>query len=216
MKQKTPVDNESWRVFCAVEIPATARRLLLDHIARLKAAAPQAQASWSRETNLHLTLKFLGEISQASVKHLSDATSRAVAGLSTFSIRLEDAGVFPNHGAPRVLWIGINDFAGKLAELHARLEDQAALAGFAKDSRRFQPHLTLARLRKPLHARTLAAAHERLAFAPQEIAVSELLVIRSELSSAGSKYTVVSRHPLNRPEGPAVNSHARQGVDQGS
>lgn len=196
MKQQPLADNESWRVFCAVEIPATARRLLLDHIARLKAAAPEAQASWSREANLHLTLKFLGEIKETSVEKLSDAASRAVAGLSPFSIRLEDTGVFPNHGAPRVLWIGIKDLSGELAELQARLEDQTALAGFPKEARRFQPHLTLARLRKPLHARTLAAAHQQLEFEPQEVEVSELLVIRSELSSAGSKYTVVSRHAL--------------------
>ncbi len=173
-----------------------ARRPLLEHIARLKAVAPDAQASWSREANLHLTLKFLGEIKQTSVAELSNAASRAVADLSRFSIRLERTGVFPNHGAPRVLWIGINDLSGKLAELHAKLEHQAALAGFPKDSRRFQPHLTVARLRQPLHARTLAAAHERLEFEPLEIAVSELLVIRSEPSSAGSKYTVVSQHPL--------------------
>jgi 2'-5' RNA ligase len=193
----TVADKNSWRVFCAVEIPATVRRLLLEHIARLKAAAPEAQASWSREANLHLTLKFLGEISQTLVEELSGAATRAAAGLSPFSIRLEAAGVFPNHGAPRVLWIGINDLTGKLAELQARLEHEAATAGFPKEARRFQPHLTLARLRKPQHARTLAAAHQQLAFAPQEIAVSELLVIRSELSSAGSKYTVVSRHPLS-------------------
>jgi 2'-5' RNA ligase len=196
MKHKTAAGNESWRVFCAVEIPATARRLLLDHIARLKAAAPDAQASWSREANLHLTLKFLGEIKQASVTELSNAATRAVVGLSSFSIRLEHTGVFPNHGAPRVLWIGVNDLSGQLAELHARLEHEADKAGFAKEDRRFQPHLTLARLRKPLHAQTLAVAHERLEFEPQEIAVSELLVIRSELSSAGSNYTVVSRHAL--------------------
>jgi 2'-5' RNA ligase len=205
--KETRAGNESWRVFCAVEIPAPARRLLLEHIARLKAAAPDAKASWSREENLHLTLKFLGEVPQTAVERLSNAASHAVADLSTFSIQLEHTGVFPNHGAVRVLWIGINDFSGMLAELQARLEDQAALAGFAKEARRFQPHLTLARLRKP--ARTLAAAHQQLAFDPQEIAVSELLAIRSELTNAGSKYTVVSRHALERPAGPAFNSHAR-------
>jgi 2'-5' RNA ligase len=94
------------------------------------------------------------------------------------------------------LWIGINDPAGKLVALHARLEDEAAKAGFAKEARRFQPHLTLARLRKPQHTRSLGAAHQQMQFEPAEIAVSELLVVRSELSSAGSKYTVVSRHAL--------------------
>ncbi len=188
--------KDSWRIFCAVEVPATARRLVLQHIARLKAAVPEAQASWSREANLHLTLKFLGEIPTAAVEQLSSAASRAVAGLSPFSIQLEHPGVFPNHGKPRVLWMGINDRSGKLVELHARLEDEAANAGFAKEDRRFQPHLTVARLRQPEHAQTLAAAHRQLAFEPQAIAVSELLVIRSELSGAGSKYTIVSRHAL--------------------
>jgi 2'-5' RNA ligase len=189
--------DKLWRVFCAIEIPAGVRQEVLQHIARLKAAVPAAQASWGREANLHLTLKFLGEIPPASVEKLSDAASRAVVGLSPFSIQLEHTGVFPNHGAPRVLWIGINDLSGKLVELHARLEDEAARAGFEKEARHFQPHLTVARLRNPAHARTLAAAHEQLAFAPQAIPVSELLVIRSELRSAGSKYTVVSRHPLS-------------------
>ena len=188
------VSNETWRVFCAIEIPAPARRRLLEHIVRLREAVPEAQASWSREANLHLTLKFLGEIPRASVAELSNAAARATAGLSPFSIQLEDAGVFPTQGAPRVLWIGIKDAAGNLAELQARLEGEAGQAGFAKDARRFQPHLTLARLRKPAAARKLAAAHQKLMFEPQEIAVSELLVIRSELSSTGSNYTIVSRH----------------------
>jgi 2'-5' RNA ligase len=196
------VSNERlWRVFCAVEIPTPARRHLLDHIARLKEAAPETQASWSREANLHLTLKFLGEIPAASVEKLTNAASRAVAGLSPFSIQLEHTGVFPNNAAPRVLWIGVNDLSGTLVDLQARLETEAAQAGFAKEGRRFQPHLTVARLRKPQYARMLATAHQQLEFAPEAIVVSELLVIRSEPSSAGSKYTIVSRHELKGPKG---------------
>ena len=195
-RQDVCAPSDRWRVFCAIELPVTVRELVLRHISRLKDAVPDAKASWSREANLHLTLKFLGEIPQASVTDISTAASRAVVNISPFSIRLEQTGAFPRHGPPRVLWIGIDDFSGKLGELHARLEDESASAGFAKDDHAFHPHLTVARLRQPRHARTLAEAHQQLEFKPQEIAVSELLVIRSELSSAGSKYTVVSRHPL--------------------
>lgn len=184
------------RVFCAIELPETVRGLVLRHIARLQEAVPDAKASWSRDANLHLTLKFLGEIPQTSVSHISTAASRALVGLAPFSIRLEQTGAFPKQGRPRVLWIGINDLAGTLAELHARLEDESAIAGFARDDRPFHPHLTIARLRQPRHARTLAARHQQMELEPAEIAVSELLVIRSELSSAGSKHTVISRHPL--------------------
>lgn len=168
----------------------------MEHSKHLRDAVPEARASWSRADNIHLTLKFLGDIPLPRVEKLSEAAARAIKDLAPFKIVVEQTGAFPRHGPPRVLWIGIDDFSGKLGELHARLEDESASAGFAKDDHAFHPHLTVARLRQPRHARTLAEAHQQLEFKPQEIAVSELLVIRSELSSAGSKYTVVSRHPL--------------------
>lgn len=187
---------QTWRVFCAIDLPQNVRASLMAHIKQLREAFPQAPASWSRAGNIHLTLKFLGDIPQASVQDLSDAASRAAAGLTAFTIRLERTGVFPQHGSPRVLWIGIEDLEGELGKLHARLEDESANAGFAKDDRSFHPHLTLARLRKPQHADSLAAAHKQMQFGPMEFTVSEVLVIRSELSSAGSKYTTISRHSL--------------------
>ena len=188
--------EESWRVFCAIELSETVRQRVLQHVQHLRAAIPDVKASWSRDANLHLTLKFLGGIPQSSVQGFSDAASRAVAGFAPFNIRLEQTGVFPKPGLPRVLWLGINDLEGRLGELHTRLEVEAANAGFAKDERAFNPHLTVARLRQPQNARTLASAHKEMVFEPAEIPVSELLVIRSELSSAGSKYTVISRHGL--------------------
>jgi 2'-5' RNA ligase len=196
MREKPQHGNELWRVFCAIEIPEPVQQQVLQHIARLREAVPDAKASWNRDANLHVTLKFLGEIPQASLKDISNAASRAVAGLAPFSVHVEHTRVFPEHGKPRVLWIGINDLSGKLVELHSRLEDEAAQAGFAREGRRFQPHLTLARLRQPRDARTLADAHQQIKFDSVSIAVSELLVIRSELSNEGSKYTVISRHPL--------------------
>jgi len=188
--------KDSLRVFCAVELPQSARRLVLEHIARLKEKLPQAKASWARDANLHLTLKFLGEIPTASVADFSTAVSRAVSATQAFSIRFEQTGVFPTHGQPRVLWIGVNDLSAKLTDLHARLEEESAQAGFAKETRPFHPHLTVARLRQTDNARALANAHKQMEFDPLEVAVAELLVIRSELSSEGPKYTVVSRHPL--------------------
>lgn len=169
---------------------------MLQHVARLQAGEPDAKASWGRDGNLHLTLKFLGEIAQTSVPNISTAASRAVVGLPPFVIRLEQTGWFPTRGQPRVLWIGIDDSSGCLSELHARLENESEKAGFEKEKRPFHPHLTVARLRQPQHARALGAAHKQQEFEPAEIEVSELLVIRSELSSRGSKYTVISRHPL--------------------
>ena len=94
------------------------------------------------------------------------------------------------------MWLGIKDKSGKLAELHRRLEDACASEGFAKEQRSFHPHLTLARLRNPQNAQELAAGHQQLSFEPVDVKIAELLVLRSELSPNGSKYSVISQHKL--------------------
>ena len=197
MREKTDLDDERWRVFCAIALPRDLHERLTTHTNRIRDTVPDARASWSRADNIHLTLKFLGDVSLPKVEKLSEAASRSVEDFAPFKIVLEQTGLFPAHGSPRVLWIGVNDLEGKLGELHARLEDETAKSGFQKEPRPFHPHLTLARLRKPQHARTLGSAHKAIEFEPAEIVVSELLVIRSELSSTGSHYTTISQHSLN-------------------
>ena len=192
------VRSEHWRVFCAIELPHEVREKVLAPSTRLRKALPEAHASWSKVDNIHLTLKFLGDIPESQVENLSTAAANASRGLDSFPIRVKGSGVFPTRGQPRVLWIGIEDLQGKLAELYRRLEGECARAGFHKEPRPFHPHLTLARLRKPASARALADAHLQMEFEPLELTVSELLVIRSELSSAGSKYTTITRRPLTK------------------
>ena len=182
--------------------------MLVHHMASLRRAVPEARASWSRPENIHLTLKFFGDIPITAVENVSTSTAHAVEGLVDFKIQVSNPGVFPSHGSPRVLWIGVRDVTGKLAELHARLENEAAKVGFEKETRAFHPHLTLARFREHQRrtkqssaeeaqlARALVSEHKDTQLPSMEIAVSELLVIRSELSREGSRYTVVSRHPL--------------------
>jgi len=189
-------EQEQWRIFCAIDLPHAIRQMVMARSMHLRNAVPEAQASWSRIDNIHLTLKFLGEVPQSRVEWLSRAAANTSSGFESFQIRVQGSGVFPTHGVPRVLWIGIEDLKGKLGELYGRLEDECAKAGFKKEVRQFHPHLTVARLRKPQYGRTLAASHKAMEFEPAEITVSELLVIRSELSSAGSNYTVISRHAL--------------------
>jgi 2'-5' RNA ligase len=83
-----------------------------------------------------------------------------------------------------------------LAELQQRFELDCSTNGFEKEVRSFRPHLTIVRIRKPAGARALAEANQQLGFEPESLLVEELVVFRSELSSGGSKYTALSRHPL--------------------
>lgn len=189
-------NNETRRVFCAIELPSLVLEKISEHITRLRAAAPDSPASWSRPENVHLTLKFLGEIAQARISDLSQAAANAVAGFSPFEILIKDTGSFPRHGTPRVFWIGVDDYSGQLAQLQAKLDEECLRLGFEKEARAFNPHLTIARGRKPQGARALAAAHKEMGFVSMEVCVNELSVIRSELSSKGSNYTTISRHAL--------------------
>lgn len=194
MSQATVV--EKWRVFIAVELPPEIRARLRAHAGRLREMVPEAKASWSRPENIHLTLKFIGDTSIDRLTGLCEAAARTVAPLQPFTIAVAETGVFPSRSVPKVLWIGLKDSEGRLSELHSRLEEECAQAGFAKEARPFHPHLTLARLRQPQHARALASTHMQMPFELAEFYVSEVLVIRSELSSAGSRYTTISCHQL--------------------
>jgi len=193
----TPSESKaSWRLFCAIELPAHLRAKLKHHIHQLREAQPDAAASWSRPENIHLTLKFFGNVGQNRIPNISAALSRAVASDTPFQIRVGGVGVFPRPSQARVLWIGVLDPTAKLTELQEAVEQECATEGFEKEERAYRPHLTIARLRRPEGARQLAEAHLGLMFEPSELTVNELVLFRSELSSKGSIYTPLTRHEL--------------------
>ena len=184
----------TWRVFCAIEIPEEVRQRISQHAQQLHDLLPEVQASWTKPDNIHLTLKFFGNITQQQVLKASKAAARAVEGFGPFDIKVEGAGSFPPRGPAKVLWIGINDPTGNLIQLQQKLENECEREGFPKEDRPFHPHLTVARLRSSRGARTLADKHKEPGLKSAEIKVSSLIVFRSELSSKGSKYTRISTH----------------------
>jgi RNA 2',3'-cyclic 3'-phosphodiesterase len=186
-----------WRVFCAIEVPQEVRQQISDHAHRLRELLPDAQASWTKLDNIHLTLKFFGSLPPPKVSSVSDAASQTVTDFAPFKIRIEGTGAFPSRGPAKVLWIGINDQSGHLSELQRKFDIECEERGFAKEDRAFHPHLTLARLRSPRGARSLAEKHKELVFPAAEVNVSSLMVFRSEFSSKGSRYTAISEHFLN-------------------
>ena len=189
--------ESTWRVFCAIEIPENIRQRISQHAQHLHEALPDVQASWTKPDNIHLTLKFFGNISQQQALKASEAAARAVDGLGSFTIQVEGAGSFPPRGPAKVLWMGISDPTGKLVQLQQKFESECEQEGFPKEARAFHPHLTVARLRTTRGARALAEQHKQLGFAGGMVSVSSLILFRSELSSKGSTYTKISTHRLD-------------------
>jgi RNA 2',3'-cyclic 3'-phosphodiesterase len=187
-----------WRVFVAIQLPLELRESITKHISCLREQFPDVRASWSREENVHLTLKFVGDTPVKLVEDLSQAVAQSALAVPAFQLTIEGCGAFPSRGTPRVLWVGIESPTGELGKLHHALERDCESKGFARERRPFHPHLTIARLRKPHGARQLAEVHRQTIFEKRVVSVNEVCVIRSELSPDGSRYTVLSQHQLQK------------------
>jgi 2'-5' RNA ligase len=185
------------RLFYAVELSPEIRARAAEHIARLREKLPGVRASWERAEKLHITLKFLGDVAGTRTPALSLAAASAAAGIAPFKLSIADAGAFPPHASPRVLWLGVNDSNDHLARLQQALETECAAAGFKREERPFHPHLTIARPRQPTGTRALADLHRELGFAAMDLTVNEIVLMRSELGPDGSRYTALSRHGLS-------------------
>ena len=191
------------RIFCAVELPEDVRARVAAHVENLRAASPESlKISWERAEKLHLTLKFLGEIEAERVEALTRAANRAAGAMGKFEASLREAGAFPARGNPRVLWLGLHDDAGRLAQLQERLEAECERENFPREARAFRPHITIARIRTPnAAARRLATLHRETNFAPATFRVGGFVVMRSQLGAGGSRYTILSRHALEAEAG---------------
>jgi len=194
--QSRPSQSESWRIFVAIELPDRVQRQIQKQIQTLQTEVPGNKASWSRTENIHLTLKFFGSVGPKRIPQISDAAARVIKKFSEIEIRIGNTGAFPKLSQARVLWIGVSDPTGELARLQELFESECARAGFEKETRDFKPHLTIARLRRPEGARALAESHQKMGFESMTVGVKELVVFRSEPSSKGSRYTVLSRHRI--------------------
>ncbi|HEX6729974.1 MAG TPA: RNA 2',3'-cyclic phosphodiesterase [Pyrinomonadaceae bacterium] len=196
IKPQVSTQESTWRIFCAIEIPAEVQRRVLAHADHLRAAAPGVHASWTKMDNIHLTLKFFGNVELDKISNISKAADEVARHFSPIKVRVDGTGVFPKHGPARVLWIGLNDPAGMLVDLQKEFDDVCTAEGFAAEDRAFHPHLTVARLRSPQGARAVGECHKETKFEAIDFTAAELTVFRSELSSKGSKYSVISKHPL--------------------
>jgi 2'-5' RNA ligase len=196
MNTENTDQTKQWRLFCAFELPETLRRSIAEHGRKVREAVADAAASWTRPGNIHLTVKFFGNVDPVRAPVISAAAARVVRDFSSIQIAVGKTGVFPRASRPQVLWIGVDYSSGALLKLQQRLEDEFAREGFPKEDRAYRPHLTIARIRRPQNANRLADVHLDFKFSNVALRLDELILFRSELSPKGSKYTAISRHRL--------------------
>jgi 2'-5' RNA ligase len=147
---------------------------------------------------VHVTLKFLGNISQQDVDGLHRVLPDAVRGLERFDILLAGTGTFPPGGrAPRVIWVGMQEGSDRLIEVAGRVEAATSSLGFKQEARPFKPHLTIGRVRRGSgRLRELADRVAGLEFNPLKLGVDRVNLMRSRLSPQGPTYTVLESFAL--------------------
>lgn len=133
------------RSFIAIELASGVKHRAMELVKKLKAS--EADVKWVQPTEMHLTLKFLGEVNRDEILPLCKLTREVAAQFQPFDIGFSGLGAFPNADEPRTLWIGLEQGLEQLTALHAALEEALyKQLGFAKERRKFTPHLTIGRV----------------------------------------------------------------------
>jgi 2'-5' RNA ligase len=193
------------RLFFAVPIPEDVRRSLARAQAELRASAGEQGIRWVAPEQFHYTLKFLGETPEEDVPQAIEAARPVSAQVAPFSLTLAGIGAYPQQHRPQVLWVGATEGVPLLARLAESLDRSLAEHGFAPETRRFNPHLTLARMKtvegQGMVAKTLTAEQKRVDKIGV-VVVDSFVLMQSELRPAGPVYTVLETFALTYPHPP--------------
>lgn len=188
----------SVRTFIAINLPAEVRRRLGAFQEQLRQAAPGQGVRWTEPEQIHLTLRFLGNVPEPELPQLSQALTQACQSARPFELEAQGAGAFPDLKRPRILWIGLVGAVTALVQLQAAVLEATRNWGELED-RPFHPHLTLGRVKTPeprLLARLSAALQQASSAAFGQWPVHQVELMRSDLSPAGPRYTVLAEARL--------------------
>lgn len=181
---------ERFRCFLAVNLPDDLKRTVGGFIDSLRAEVRGVR--WVRGENLHLTLKFLGDVESGIIPDIGKALDGVASDVGPIPVTLCGAGVFPPRGRPRVVWLDLTRGGDELAALQRRCEGVLAPLGFPPEERPFTPHLTIGRvkdLRSPIPlGDALAEASSRNW---GDFVVERVHLMRSELFPTGPRYSIL-------------------------
>ncbi|MGD8836976.1 MAG: RNA 2',3'-cyclic phosphodiesterase [Desulfobacteraceae bacterium] len=183
------------RAFVAFKLPEH----IVDRAATLQSAlkARGMKMRWVKPQNLHLTLKFLGDIPVADAPKIGAAIVHVACDEPPLELTLQGMGVFPGIKRPRVLWVGFGGQVQALKQLHRKLEDQLEPLGYDRDKRGYRAHLTLARIKGPVASKALSEAIQDVGhFSPISFAVQRMVLYKSDLQPRGAIYTPMATADL--------------------
>ena len=178
------------RCFIAIEIPDELKARIEKYISSLKQISPKIK--WIKSTNLHITLKFLGEIQQDLLKQVQNELHDVTKIVNPFSMSVKNTGFFPNQFKPKVVWLGLqNDTKNSVFKLHEWIDNKLEPIGFKREKRRFSPHLTIGRIKFPDNIQELTKYINQYEFESCQFNVDQVVLMKSELKPFGAIYSKI-------------------------
>jgi 2'-5' RNA ligase len=181
------------RLFFAIDFPEAIKEKLISDLKPLKNNYPGLK--WIKKQSLHLTIKFIGEESQAKTREISKIAKNVFSHLETFQLSTKSLGFFPNKKRPRVFFLALNN-PDQLFDTVTSLEEGLDSVGIEKENRKFLPHITLARI-KNLHLQPEQISElENFKYTPFSLFIDEIILMQSTLTPGGARYTPVQKFSL--------------------
>lgn len=178
------------RCFIAIEIPQAIKDELFTLQNELKKS--NADIKFVEPENLHITLKFLGSVTPDKAEEIKASLLRTPFLTAPFASSLGKIGAFPGIGHPRVIWAGINKNKEKILRIYEAIEEMLSGLGFEKDTKPFETHITLGRVRSPKNLNNLKEALGNLNFISKEdFVIGSVTLFKSDLSKSGPVYTKI-------------------------
>jgi 2'-5' RNA ligase len=194
------------RSFIAIDLEAAARARLGEFQERLRRILQREPIRWVRPEGIHLTLKFLGNQTAAKLEEIGNLLRTHARQAEAYQLAIVGVGCFPHAGNPRVVWVGIRESSGALAQWAGRLDSLLAASGIEPERRPFQPHLTLGRFKDQLTPEGRGQLESELAALEMatiaESTATSVDLIRSDLRPEGPVYSVLTHVPLGSGAGP--------------
>jgi 2'-5' RNA ligase len=182
---------EKIRAFIAVELPSFLKEEL-GRIESILKAGNTTPVKWVDFESIHLTLKFLGDIESSRVGEIIEGIKNACVGISPFELKIKGLGVFPNPARTRIAWVGLADATDELSLLQRNIESEMEKLEYERETRKFSPHLTLARVRDqatPDERERFGNLVTATAFSSERITVNSVSLMKSHLTKQGALYT---------------------------
>ncbi|RKY88617.1 RNA 2',3'-cyclic phosphodiesterase [candidate division KSB1 bacterium] len=181
------------RCFIAIDLPGSLKKKIGEIQAKLKGSG--ADVKWVKPDNIHLTLKFLGEITPEKVEEVK----ASLDGISVkkMEISARNVGAFPSLKRPRVIWVGIEKGLEKLKDFSNIIEKEMQKIGFEKEKRSFKPHLTIGRVKSQRNIGNLVKEIGLIEeFETEPFIPEEFILMRSDLKPSGAEYTPIKKYRL--------------------